>query len=120
MCKLANVASLELIKMLAKKSGRLVYGFQTCWWKIGNPVYTHPDCSLPCGPRKEMLQETDNPLGFIEQAEKNPEHYGKHGLRAFVAAYHGNLVAPNRCPTSFDSWNKYNDVIDEYDKETKK
>lgn len=113
---ITNNTSFELIKALAKQSNRLVYAVQSCWWKIGDPIYTHPDGGLPCGPRREMLLETDDPLGFIEQAEKNVEHYGKHGLRAFIAAYHGNVIVyETGFPTSFDTWDKYNDIIDEAD-----
>ena len=115
--KLTNRISLETIKALAGVSSRLVYAAQTCWWKVGDPIYKCSDSSLPCGPRGEMLLETDNPLGFIEQAEKNIQHYGKHGIRAFVAAYHENIVVAHNClPTSFNSWDKYNDIIDKHDK----
>lgn len=104
--------SLDFIKAYAKNADRLVYGFQTPWWKVGNPCYTTIH-RLPCGPRSEMLLETDKPLDFIAQAEANPTHYGKHGLRAFVAAYHGNLIVEsNKRPTSFDSWDQYNEAID--------
>ena len=115
MFKLTNKTSLNEIKALAEVSDRLVYGFQTCWWKIGNPVYTIPGSHcLPCGPRSEVLLETDNPVKFIEAAEQNPGHYGKHGLDAFVAAYHGNVVVEETgFPTSFNTWNKYNDLLDQ-------
>jgi len=115
--ELTHKTSLEDIKAIAKHSDRLVYAAQTCWWKIGDPVYTLPSntsaVGLPCGPRREMLLETDNPLEFIEAAEKNPDHYGKHGLDAFVAAYHGNVVTRDGRPTSFEGWDKYNELIDE-------
>jgi len=106
--------SLKDLKALAKQSNRLVYAMNTCWWKIGGPIYSHLDCNLPCGPRSEMLLEMDNPLEFIELAEKNPEHYGKYGLDAFVAAYHGNvIVAKTGLPTSLESWDKYNELLDQ-------
>jgi len=101
----------EALKAAAKSYNRLVYGFNTCWWKLGDPIYTHKS-GLPCGPRGEVLLETDDPMGFIEAAEKNPDHYGRHGLKAFAAAYHGNVRTEDGKPTSFDSWDKYNALID--------
>ena len=112
MPKIVEKLTLEQIKALAQHANRLVYAMNTCWWKIGNPIYRHPDGGiLPCGPRGEMLLETDNPLGFIAAAENSVDHYGKHGLRAFVAAYHGNLIADNGNPTSLKTWQEYNDLI---------
>jgi len=108
-----NQITLDMIKLLAKGANRLVYAVQTCWWKIGDPIYKHPATNLPCGPRGEMLLETGNPTGFIELAEKNPEHYGRHGLRAFVTAYHGNVVTKKgKLPTSLVGWERYNDLLD--------
>ncbi len=91
----------------------VVFGLNTCWWRIKREgVYTHPDNNLPCGPRKEMLMECE--IGdFILKAENNPQFYGKHGLKTFMAAYHGNVVLSlNNYPTSFDNWDKYNQLID--------
>lgn len=105
--------SFEYLKAEAKHHTRLVYAAQTPWWKLGDPVYNHPEVDLPCGPRSEMLLETDNPLEFIEAAENNPDFYGKHGLKAFTAAYHGSVVADNGLPTSLDSWDGYNELLDE-------
>jgi len=104
----------ESIKKAAESYDRLVYAFNTCWWKLGDPVYSYEN-GLPCGPRGEVLLETDDPMGFIETAERNPGHYGRHGLKAFAAAYHGNVRTRDGRPTSFDSWDKYNDLIDEED-----
>ena len=104
---------LSVLKWLAELSDRLVYGAQTCWWKIGDPIYKRDN--LPCGPRGEMLLETDKPLDFIKQAEENPDHYGRHGLEAFLAAYHGHIITEDGLPTSFESWDRYNDIIDEFD-----
>jgi len=59
-----------------------------------------------------MLLETDDPMGFITHAEGNPTHYGKHGLDAFVAAYHGNATTDDGRPTSFSTWDEYNELID--------
>lgn len=112
--RLTNNLSFEQIKQLAQRKHRLVYALQTCWWKLGDPCYTTSSehGRLPCGPRGEMLLETDNPLAFIKAAEDNPEHYGRNGLDAFAAAYDGNLVTDTGAPTSFNSWDDYNALID--------
>lgn len=116
MFKLTFIMNLEQLKEIAKKYNRLVYGCQTCWWKIGSPIYKHEN-DLPCGPRGEVLLETDDPVGFIAEALKNPGHYGRNGLDAFVAAYHGNARTVDGKPTSFETWDKYNELIDKYRKE---
>ena len=122
MIKLTYAMDLKMLKQLAKKSKRLIYAINTCYWKIGNPVYSHPDCDLPCGPRGEMLLEMDNPNEFIRLAEENPDHYGKYGLQAFVAAYHGNIIAIGNDErsmgkiTSLETWDEYNEVIDRENK----
>lgn len=110
--KLQNAMTLDRIKLEARKADRLVYAARTCWWKVGDPIYRLPDTQLPCDPRGSVLFETDKPLDFIEAAEKNQNHYGKHGLEAFVAAYHGNVTTDAGRPTSFDSWDEYNTLID--------
>ena len=110
MFKLTHTMNLEQIKAIAKEYDRLVYGVNTCWWKIGDPIYKHEN-DLPCGPRGEVLLETDDPVGFMEAAFKNPGHYGKYGLDAFVAAYHGNVITIDGKPTSFETWDKYNELL---------
>ncbi len=107
--------TLEQIKDKARRCNRLVYAFRTTWWKLGDPPYSKN--GFPCGPRGELLMETYNPQGFIEQAESNPSFYGKHGLDAFVAAYHGNIiVAESNFPTSLERWDLVNQLLDVRDK----
>jgi hypothetical protein len=78
--------SLNDIKTLAARSNRLVYAFNTCWWKVGDPIYSKN--GLPCGPRGEMLLETDDPISFIKSAEEFPRFYGKHGIDAKDGLHH--------------------------------
>lgn len=63
-----------------------------------------------------MLMETDKPSRFLAAAESKPEHYGKHGLRAFEAAHHLNVQVSlrDRRATCFRNWDDYNRLIDEY------
>lgn len=96
--------------------GSIYYGANTCWWTTDSRhLYKHPMFPhLPCDPRAGVLMECHDPKKFIEQAEQNPEHYGRHGLDAFVAAYHGNvIIADNGWPTCFEGWEKYNALLDE-------
>lgn len=103
------------IRELAARSTFLVYAIHTPWWFIGEDLPYHKPgmYPLPCDPRGSMLLQTENPMLFIESAEANPSHYGRHGLIAFAAAYHGNVLAkPKMIPTSLDNWDAYNELLD--------
>ncbi len=73
--------------------------------------------ALPCDPRGGMLFETDNVEGFLKSAEEHAGHYGKHGLRAFLAAHHANCVVSltDMRHTCFEGWQAYNDALDRLD-----
>ena len=105
--------TLEDIEKIANNSNRIVWGALTCWWKIGDPVYTLSN-GLPCGPRGEVLFEYDNPIEFIQNARNNVEHYGKYGLKAFLLAYHGQIITKDDLPTSLDRWEDYNKLIQKW------
>lgn len=107
--------SLDNVKKIAARSGIIVYAVHTCWWTASwNDVYKLPELGVPCDPRGSVLMQTDKPDQFIAAAEANPDHYGKYGLQAFMAAYHGNVrVADNHKPTSLEGWEAYNKLIDE-------
>lgn len=74
--------------------------------------------SLPTDPRGGVLFETNDVEAFLKAAEDNSEHYGKHGLRAFMAAHHANCflndAGDHWCDTD---WEVYNDALDRLDKE---
>lgn len=72
---------------------------------------------LPCDPRGSVLFETDNIEAFLTAAEENPARYGKHGLRAFVAAHHQNCFAAlfYEKHWSETTWQHYNDALDRLD-----
>jgi len=96
------------IELLARANNRLVYAMNTCWWKIGDPIYSHPGSGLPCGPRGEVLLETDDPQGFLNAAKNSVAHYGDYGLGVLLIAYHGNIVVPSSgYPTSLENWEQY-------------
>lgn len=112
----------------AAKPRMIFYGANTCWWTHlerdlsltssaeieidGRMVRIDP---LPCDPCGGMLLQTYDIEGFLRAAEASAAHYGKHGLRAFEAAHHGNVVISreDQRPTCFESWADYNRVIDE-------
>lgn len=72
---------------------------------------------LPCDPRGGVLFQTDDVEGFLKAAESNATHYGRHGLRAFMAAHHLNCILSfNNCkPWCSPDWDDYNAAIDAYD-----
>lgn len=107
---------LEALTMLPPDT-RVVYGARTCWWNV--PALTgvwytvnNQPGGLPCDPRGGVLFECDDLKGFIEAARKNADAYGRHGLQAFEAAFHGNVVTKQGKPTCFETWDRYNDLID--------
>lgn len=127
--------SLETVRQQCKRGDRMVfYGINTCWWAISwGQLYKHRphvmtiagretmSPGLPCDPRGGMLLQTEDVDGFFDSAIKNAVHYGKHGLRAFLAAYHGNVVVSqiDQRPTCFAGWEDYNRVLDEFDARVK-
>lgn len=62
---------------------------------------------IPLDPVGAPLYAMDKPMKWIEQSEKKPSHFGKHGLAAFIFTHHQN------CKTGFyNKWDKYNELID--------
>ena len=110
---------MEEVRQRARPYRMAFYGANTCWWTSSEEdLYTH-ETGLPCDPRGGMLfQSAEGELDkFIKEAEAHPERYGKHGIRVFLASYHGVVVTEDGKPTCFDNWNMYNDLLDIYDKE---
>ncbi len=97
----------------AARPTTIYYGALTCWWSDAAPPYrTKGEYGLPCDPRGGVLLQTEDVEAFLRSAEENPEFYGRHGLRAFEAALHGNVLASNGNPTCFNSWDEYNSLLD--------
>jgi hypothetical protein len=98
---------------------QVFYGARTCWWTTsGDDLGTVPGThGLPCDPRGGVLMQADDIEGFITAAARNPSHYGRHGIRAFYAAYHGCLVVSldDPRPWCFATWAEYNDALDRFD-----
>lgn len=78
---------------------------------IANPIG-----GLPCDPRGSVLLQ-GCAWKFIGAARENPDHYGKHGLRAFAAAHSANTIEslPSPVPWSTDAWAEINAALDRHD-----
>jgi hypothetical protein len=121
-------ARINLVAVREAKPAKIYYGANTCWW-THDPEHVrqtraafavlHPDVPaanhLPCDPRGGVLFETDDVEGFLAAAEEKPEHYGHHGLAAFMAAHHLNCVRSRSDPRSwcFREWDDYSRLLDE-------
>jgi hypothetical protein len=120
--KILKEVTMAEVRQRAHPYRMAFYGANTCWWTSSeNDLYKKPGSGLPCDPRGGMLfQTSDGDLGkFLDSAQENVEHYGKHGIRAFLAAYHGVVIAANGNPTCCESWKDYNDLLDELDEASK-
>lgn len=95
------------------KPAKIYYSSRTCWW-THRPEDLLPG-TVPLDARGAPLFETDDVAGFMEAALSHPEHYGKHGLRAFWLSHAGNLRIIDQGVTkqwAFVGWQEYNDLID--------
>lgn len=110
------IKSLDEIR--AAKPKMIFYGMGTCWWTHDSThLCMKPGTSIPCDPRGGVLFQTDDIEGFLKSAEESATHYGKHGIRAFLAAHHVNCVvsAENPLSTCFAKWDDYNRILDKFD-----
>ncbi len=116
----------ERARICKANGGILVYAVGSPWWHVNHDGRTaspyHLKNGIPCDPCGRVLLQTDDPGGFIAAAICVPrpvDHYGNHGVRAFVAAYHGNVTVLREgirpLPTALDTWEEYNKLIDEHD-----
>ncbi len=107
-----EVVTLKYLEHYAKTCGHnlVCYAINTCWWCLLKDN-SYKNEGFPCDPRGSMLMQAS--IGkFIENAKSNPEHYGKHGLKTFMAAYEGNVLTDDGQPTSLTDWRAYNNLID--------
>ena len=107
---------MTLADVSAMRPTMVYYGASTCWWGVetrsGGPRYRTPGNGLPADPRGGVLFQTDDFAAFIRSAVEKPEHYGVHGLDAFMAAFEGNVTNGGRS-WCFRSWDDYNRLLDE-------
>src|SRR5690606_27874496 len=111
--KLAWQGPKTMEEVRANSPSMAFYSARTCWWTTDpGHLYIHPNGGIPCDRRSGVLFETKDVEGFLRAAEENAEHYGPHGLRAFLAAHHGNVVTVDGRPTCFVTWAEYNALLD--------
>lgn len=108
------------------------YAVYTCWWTHNEADVREAtilggggESGIPLDPRGSVLMWADGDAKkFLDSAKSNAAHYGKHGLRAFMAAHHRNAFENSSQklgghetgkPTSAKSWSAYNDAIDRFD-----
>lgn len=112
--RIDHEVTLPEVAKMAEKTGMIYYGALTPWWSAELPGYRTG--GVPCDPRGGVLFETDSPDGFLHTARTSVMHYGKHGLRAFLLAYHGCVVVDggekDGYPTCLKNWDEYNNLID--------
>jgi hypothetical protein len=90
----------------------IYYGARTCWWTHNGEHLGKNKSGLPCDPRGGVLFQTSDVEGFLKAAEENKDHYGKHGLDAFMAAHHSNCSLATGKPWCYPTWDDYNRDID--------
>ena len=101
-----------------EKDIAIFYSTHTCWWTHDpKDLGVLKDCGLPCDSRGAPLYQTEDVEGFLSKAEANPEHYGKHGLRAFMVSHHQNSYLDDGSMRHWceRSWDDYNAALDKLD-----
>ncbi len=120
--RIADERTLTSLQQLRDaRPAMIFYSIRTCWW-TANPddlccPEGHPmkDCEyrgIPLDPAGAPLCQTDDIDAFLREAEVNPSHYGRHGLEAFILAYHGNIVSEEGLPRCATKWDSYNSLLD--------
>jgi hypothetical protein len=110
--------TLHEVRKIARRNRMIYYGANTPWWTANDKDMVYRSGQLPCDPRGGMLFQTDDVEGFLVAASKpeNAQHYGKHGIRVFMLAYHGCVVAKTPegkvLPTCLNSWEQYSELLD--------
>lgn len=108
------VENITLDQVRAAKPEMIFYGANTCWWTHDPNHLNTLRTSIPTDPRGGVLFQTEDAEGFLRNAIANTQYYGKHGLRAFIAAHHQNCVISLDDPRPWceSEWQAYNDAID--------
>jgi hypothetical protein len=111
------VERIGLPQVIAAAPPIIFVAMHTCWWTHDRRhICINPKSRLPCDPRGSVLMEMP-PEPFFEAVQAHPEHYGKHGIRALMAAHHLNCqtTADDPRPTSLETWEEVNAALDELD-----
>lgn len=117
------VRVIELLTFAEVKKSRP----KVIWYSTGTMWWTHRASDLgvlpngiPCDPRGAPLMMTDRSRqaarAFLDGAAAKPEHYGRHGLRAFMAMHHANSYHVDDlvhwASGSIEEYNKALDMLD--------
>lgn len=128
MVKIANprkVTSLDDVRQ--QRPEMIYYSAKTCWWTAnpddlccphGNPMSTCPADDrggIPLDPSGSPLFQTRDVEGWLGACEADAQRYGRHGLRALILAYHGNVLSEDDLPRCSSKWDTYNDLLDHED-----
>jgi hypothetical protein len=109
------VIDLDLIETQAAShgtAGAVYYSLGSCWWshQRGHALATGAAMRCPVG--GQIVMEKDW-RGWLEAARENPGYYGKHGLRALLAAHHANVRdSQSGGFYAARNWGPYNAAID--------
>lgn len=71
------------------------------------------DSPIPLDPSGSPLLQIDDPIQWIEKADENPKHFGKHEIDALMKTHHQN--SNGWCPSSWESVNQYLDRMKEFE-----
>lgn len=110
----------SLQDVLDAKPDTVWYSSRTCWWTT-NPDHLEETRigrgdskgSIPTDPAGAPLFMTNNVEGFLKDAADHADHYGKHGIDAFMLAYHGNVENEDGMPRCSTQWDQYNQLLDQ-------
>lgn len=108
------VKKITLEEVVAANPETIYYGAISCWWTHDPAHLGRSKSGLPSDPRGGVLFQAEDITGFLKAAAEAPDHYGRHGLDAFMAAHHLNCQrsAEDQRPWCMATWDEYNDAID--------
>lgn len=110
-------------ELRAAKPKMIYYSARTCWWTTdpddlccpdGHPMRDCDYGGIPLDPAGAPIFQLDDVEleQFLMSAEAEAEHYGRHGLDAFVLAYAGNVIAEHGLARCATDWELYNGLLD--------
>jgi len=102
----------------AAKPKGIYYSMVSMWWTHLENARGRTGLGIRCDPAANELMYTEDVEGFLTSAEESSDTYGKHGLRAFMAAHSSNTSWSVDNPLQWCSsdWDDYNRLIDEADR----
>ncbi len=100
-----------------RDAAAIYYSTESCWWShLRGHAYIHPTMKCPAG--GQIVAEKDWE-GWLESARENPDHYGRWGIKAMLAAHHTNCRDAKGFFYAARTWEPYNAALDVLAEETK-